>query len=236
MLPAILLAVLLIGLLALVGVNPLETRLTTLWTGAALVDERWRIWRNTLAVARHFPLVGSGYGTLAYVEPVYRIRPYTPGDADWGVLDYAHSDFLHALAEGGIVRLVLTITLVAFTILLGVRAVRQNDGRPAGPLALGALLAVVTLSIHGLFDFLIPAPSVAILAVVTAAQLAALAKPSDTRHEESSAVRRLVSRVLCPIGAAAVSAILVLQGWQACAGLPPAQRGIRGPPRPAAGL
>src|SRR5581483_3897630 len=47
------------GLLTLVGVRPLESRLASLWTGDALRDERWAMWENTLAAARHFPVVGS---------------------------------------------------------------------------------------------------------------------------------------------------------------------------------
>jgi O-antigen ligase/tetratricopeptide (TPR) repeat protein len=211
-LPAVFLGILLVGLLALLGINPLETRLASLWTGDALNDERWRVWLNTLAIVPHFPIVGSGYGTLPFVEPIFRVRQYLPGALDARVFDYAHNDYLHALAEGGIVRLALTIGLVVGVLGLGVRAVRRQAGRPAGPLAVGALLAVATLSVHALFDFVIPVPAVAVLAAVTAAQLAALAGRTT---DPSPARLGGPGRVAAVAGIATVCLVVVLQTRQA---------------------
>jgi S1-C subfamily serine protease len=216
-LPAMFLVGLVIGLLVLLGVNPLETRLATLWTGAAFVDERWRIWLNTLAVATHFPVLGSGYGTLEYIEPFYRVQSLP---REMGIIDQAHSDFLQAFAEGGILRLILTAALVAFTIRLGMRAMRRQTGRPAEALAFGGLFAIATLSVHALFEFVIPNPAIVFLAVVVAAHLAALAEGSSSPAVDDASASMLTARLGIPgrilvtttVGTMAV--VVVLQALQ----------------------
>src|SRR5581483_11459696 len=96
-----------VGLLAFMGVRPLETRLATLGTLGAFADERVVIWRNVLAAVPKFPLFGCGYGTLWFVESAYRVQPYAVNPGDWGGIDHAHNDYVEALAEGGILRLAL---------------------------------------------------------------------------------------------------------------------------------
>ncbi len=207
-----LVAALLFGTLVVLGVKPLEGRLSSLWTGEAFEDVRWGIWRNVLAIVPHFPAAGCGYGTLLYVEPAYRVRLYAALPANsWAVLRHAHNDYLEALAEGGLPRLVLTLALTASVIGLGVRAVRRNGGRRTGALAFGALLGVVTLALHALVDFVTPNPAVAVLAAVVAAHLVSLdpAEPAPARR------LAVPARALAATTLAGVGAIVVLQALQA---------------------
>src|SRR5581483_5647910 len=66
-------ALLAAGLFAWVGFRPLETRLASLFRGPeGLSVTRWPLWVSLLALVPRFWLLGSGYGTLGYVEPLTR--------------------------------------------------------------------------------------------------------------------------------------------------------------------
>ncbi|MFL5341739.1 MAG: O-antigen ligase family protein, partial [Gemmataceae bacterium] len=84
------------------GLTPLEDRLATLADSDQLNNSRGQLWRNVLPLARRFPLVGTGNGTFAFVEPMTRDQPRT------GVMfvhEFAHNEYLEALIEGGVIRL-----------------------------------------------------------------------------------------------------------------------------------
>src|SRR5262249_47723799 len=61
-----------LGLAAWFGTQAGEARLETVWKGDALRDGRLPTWAGLLGAVRDFPLWGTGHGTFAYVEPVYR--------------------------------------------------------------------------------------------------------------------------------------------------------------------
>jgi O-antigen ligase/tetratricopeptide (TPR) repeat protein len=212
--------VLLAGLLAWVGIKPLETRLATLWRGDQLADSRWPIWANVLRLVPYAPVAGIGYGTLAYVEPVVRGERLSkePGVM---VVDHAHNDYLEALVEGGLLRFALTVGLAASVITLGVRAVRKFAGRTPGALAFGALLGAVTLALHSFVEFSLTTPAVAVLAAVAAAHLVSMARSDPTVPPSAAHAGVMYVRLNVPARAAACAAaltlgsVLVLQTWQA---------------------
>jgi O-antigen ligase len=215
-------AVLLVGLLAWVGVRPLEGRLATLWRGEAIGgDVRWEMWRSLLGAVRLAPATGIGYGVLPHVEPALRTRRISlDPEGTTYVIDRAHNDYLDAAVEGGVVRLGLTVALAVLAVRAGVRAVRRHAGRRTGGLAAGALLAVLALALHALIDFQLSTPAIAALAAVVAAHLAALDRDDPTAPPAADP-RALTLRLGVPgrvVAAAALLAIgglLVAQFWQA---------------------
>ena len=156
-----------IGLVAWIGISPLEASLTR-WQGGFLNDARIKIWRNILPLAAKFPVFGSGYGTLQYVEPIHRQIEY-PGYQTTLVIDHAHNDYLEALVEGGVIRFALTCLLVYILINFGRRAMRRHEIRTPGRLAIGALIGVIALAAHSVVDFGTSTPAVACIAAVVAA-------------------------------------------------------------------
>ena len=63
---------------------------------------------SALKVAKDFPVFGTGNGTFRYVEPLHRTS-----EVDVGIdYEYAHNDYLEALVEGGLVRLMVSLLAI----------------------------------------------------------------------------------------------------------------------------
>src|SRR5205085_12586683 len=129
-----------------------------------------------------FGLLGSGYGTLGYVEPLARRGNYIIGNnVTFLYVDHAHNDYLEALIEGGVPRLALTLGLVWFLVRFGHRALDRHGNRTPGLFAFGALVGVLAVAFHSLVDFGLFTPAVALLAAVVAAHLCSLSR--SNAHE-----------------------------------------------------
>lgn len=178
-------ALLVAGLAAWVGIKPLESRLA-MRTGDLTTDGRLQIWRNLAPAAARFAVTGSGYGTLPFVEPVYRQRDYQGYNATVDI-DHAHNEYLEALVEGGVPRLVMTVTVVLLLFNYARKAMRRHEVRSPGRLAFGALVGVAAVAFHNVVDFGLHTPAVAVLAAVLAAQLCCMARsdPSGPPTERS---------------------------------------------------
>jgi O-antigen ligase len=203
-------AVLLVGLLAWTGIRPLETRLAGLWKGDPLAEGRWQLWANLISLVPRFPVLGSGYGTLPYVEPLSRRQSDLLLLPDL-LVDHAHNDYLEALVEGGVVRFGLTLALVGLVFTLGVRALRRHTGRTPGAWAFGGMLGFLALALHSTVDFGVTTPAVACLAAILTAQLVALSR-SDPTVPPSAAHRRVQWLPLGALGRTVVAAVAVLLG------------------------
>jgi O-antigen ligase/tetratricopeptide (TPR) repeat protein len=216
-------AVILIGLLAWTGIRPLESRLATLWRGGAFDQSRWGMWVGISRLVPMFPVFGCGYGTLVKIEPISRHDdPFAVlSQYDLIEIDHAHNDYLEGFVEGGIIRLGLTVALVAFVLTYGVQAVRRWTGRTPGALAFGGLAGIAALAAHSFVEFSITTPAVAVLAAVIAAHLMSLTRTDPSSPPSAAHSGVMYTRLSRPAQAgivllfAAVGAVMVLQAWQA---------------------
>jgi tetratricopeptide (TPR) repeat protein len=199
---------LLVGFVAWLGVKPLESRLNPFVSDAAS-DGRLQIWKNLMPLAWRFPMFGSGYGTLQYVEPLYRERDYAGYNNAAVFVDHAHNDYLEALIEGGIPRLLLTIGIVLFLFRYGRKAMKRHEIRTPGRLAFGALIGIAAVAVHSFVDFGLFTPAVAILATVTAAQLCGMAR-IDPSSPPTANSKNTIAIGLGGLGGAAAMAVFVL--------------------------
>jgi len=213
-------AILLTGLLAWIGIRPLETKLATLWKSDVFADGRWQIWSNLMALTPSFPIFGSGYGTLQYVEPLTRKQAdlmQFPGI----LIDHAHNDYLEGLIEGGIVRLALTAVLVGLILVFGFRAMRRYAGRKPATWAFGGMIAFLAVALHSCVDFSLQTPAVACLAVALCAQLVSLNRsdpntPPSASHPTVVTVRfNALGIGLVSLTALAVGGVIILHAWKA---------------------
>ncbi|HVA49270.1 MAG TPA: O-antigen ligase family protein [Pirellulales bacterium] len=159
-----------LALLIWFGLDRVESRLSTLWTGEALHDGRGYVVTHAWPLFVQFPLWGTGYGTFQYVEPLYLHTAAHVGKA----YIHAHNDYLEDLIEGGVFRLVLRLVAIGLIFRFGYRAFRGHSPQALGALALGALFAFTTIVLHSLVEFGLYLPAIAVLATVVCAHLCAL--------------------------------------------------------------
>jgi O-antigen ligase len=165
-----------LALVAWLGFSKVEARMATVLQHDAW-EERINMWRHVLGVVPGFPSLGTGYGTLGVVEPLERSSAEYAGV----VFSHAHNDYLEALVEGGLARLLLTLLAIFLVYRLGYRALRTYAGGRTADLVLGALFAFTTIVLHSVADFGLHIPAVALLSVVIMAQVAALGQAAAAR-------------------------------------------------------
>jgi O-antigen ligase len=103
-------------------------------------------------------------------------------------VDYAHNDYLQALADGGAVGGALALV---FIVLLGRavwRATRAADPLEAG-LALGSGAGLFALLVHSAFDFNLQIPSNALLFVFLSAMVSRIAATVNERKTSGQMAR-----------------------------------------------
>jgi len=169
---------LLMGILALVVFVPmygvgywtLTGRYALLSNEVTMPGGRMAVWRKTVEIVRDFPLVGTGIGTFQYVFPRYREATTT------AFYDYAHSDYLQVLAEGGLAG----GFLLAAGIFLVVKVwVGRRAARSGGVLRAACGFALLSVGMHEAVDFSLQIPAnllaftflVACLTLLSAAEL-----------------------------------------------------------------
>jgi O-antigen ligase/tetratricopeptide (TPR) repeat protein len=220
--PALLVAAVAAALVGWFGFARIATRLTTLWGGKALEENRLPVWARVLPSVREFPLWGTGYGTFPYVDVLH----HTSASEEDELWDHAHNDYLELLIEGGVLGLGLGLLAVVLVFRLGYRAVRLHAGHQAGALALGGLFGFTTFVVHSFVDFGAHLPAITVLATVLCAHLCALgsaeeglsrrASPAPEGGEEAGHYRvRLggAAPVLAGVAGLALGLLLCVRGW-----------------------
>jgi O-antigen ligase len=172
---SLLIAVASLALLTWFGLERVQARFGVLLQGQAGNEDRVRLLSRAPAMIKDYPIWGTGFGSLDFVEPIYRTDA---ADAGWDY-QHAHNEYLEALLEGGLVRLVLTLLIIGLVFRRAFRAFRLLEGSPGAGLVLGVLFGFTTLVLHSVVDFGIHIPAIALLATVLCAHLVALSEPKE---------------------------------------------------------
>lgn len=157
---------------------------TTLWLsrfaelagGSISGDTRVRIWHDTVRLAGAYPLTGCG--ARAFQSSFYAWQT-VPGTE---TINFAHCDYLQALAELGIPGFVLVIMVVVFTVACCIKAAGAAASCVERFLAAGCLGSLAAILVHSLVDFnmYVPVNAMAAASVLGIAQ--ALAASAGTRE------------------------------------------------------
>jgi putative inorganic carbon (hco3(-)) transporter len=145
---------------AYVNVEPLLSRVDeTLAVGAA---GRPRIWQETLRLARDFWLTGAGLGSYQTAMLVYQ-------QTDRAVfINQAHNQYLHFLAEGGVLLTVPAVmAVVAFIRLFRMRL--AQDISPSMWLRIGGGAALLAVAVQGIWETGLRMPANGLLLAIAAA-------------------------------------------------------------------
>ncbi len=173
------------------GFDLFTSRLTTLSEIETYKEDgRWYLWRVAAMVFLEFPLWGAGGETFRYWQTIIQF-----GGA-WNSANMmalrADNEYLDILCEHGVFAGVL---LTAFVVVLLASLVRRS--RESG-LAAGALIAMLSVSIHSIIDFGLRNPATATFATVIAALSYATrhgrydVRPELTRDSQASSRMALV--------------------------------------------
>lgn len=130
------------------GPDRLLERFARAGASPTVVDSfRAAAWRDTLRMAKDFPVTGAGLGSFERLYPRYRTF------AGEEALAHAHQDWLELLAGGGAIALGLLLWFVLAALAAALRLSRERRDAPALGLAFGAVAGAVAFLVHGLSDF-----------------------------------------------------------------------------------
>jgi len=123
---------------------------------------RSTIWRDTVRMIQDYPVSGIGFGAYKTVYPAYA------ESAEFLNLEYAHNDYLQAVAEGGLIAALILISFLVLTITTIHRGIRSANPLLSG-LALAAGCGIVAVGVQSLSDTDLQIPSNALLFIVLSA-------------------------------------------------------------------
>lgn len=147
-------------------------------------EGRFAIWRASFDAFRHFPITGTGFGTFQTVEPLFR-----PIGAEQTIVHtHAHSEYVEALVEGGLIRFLLTMALIWLVLRAGWQSLNTRRRGSRQALVLGAWAACLTLAVQSIGEFGIHVPAVAALLAVTAGYLVGVGGNQNDSEEESTPI------------------------------------------------
>jgi len=152
-------SVLILGLAILWGASiGLDAVISRFFVIGDDLGTRQMIWRDTQAIVRDFPLVGTGLGTFTQVFPMHRsfhIR---------GLVTHAENDFLQLVSEVGIIGFGLVSVLFLILIVRAVSNIRSLSlTEPERYLGIGGLVGILALMCHSVVERNIQVPANAFL-------------------------------------------------------------------------
>ena len=114
--------------------------------------ERINRWQAALRLFEERPIVGWGPGTYQFVySPFQSSQEKTIISTNLGDKGNAHSEYLGALADMGILGMLLVILLITFVIITGLSVYKRGDTNVKF-LSLIALLGLITYFAHGFLN------------------------------------------------------------------------------------
>jgi len=149
---------------ALIGGETSFSRLRETAASGDFTSKRTEIWKVTADVIADGMPLGSGIGAYG--------AAYTKFDRQNGIerVEQAHNDYLQVLADAGLVGLGAGILFLYLLFRLGRRALEIGNGLRRG-VAVGALVGIVGVLVHSVFDFVLHITAVSVLFVMLMALL-----------------------------------------------------------------
>lgn len=126
--------------------------------------ERINRWKCALRMFYDKPYLGFGPGTYQYNYGSYQIRSeMTRISTVHGNRGHAHSEYLTYLSETGFPGFIIFITLIFYTIFIGLRVIYKSGVIFSRLMATGLLLALFSYFIHAFFNAFLDSDKMAVL-------------------------------------------------------------------------
>ncbi len=198
----------LIGLVAtLLVVFLLGQRAGFLHFGTTSLESRMDYWRGAVAIAKDHPWVGTGPGTFGSIYPKYKTALSEEAQA-------VHNNFLQMWSDSGVLAFVAYALLWIVAVRDAFRLARQRTGDAAAMAVCGALAG---WAVHGLMDFDLYSPGVALPAFILLGIVQGLKELPRTDSVTSS--RRRENWLIGAICALVLVAVLWTEGRALAAGV-----------------
>lgn len=137
-------------------------------------NARLLLWQSSIQMIMAHPVFGSGWGTFIHYYPAYRV-PLENSSA--GI--FAHNDYLQLAVEGGVLALLLQISILS-GLLIQLRLSMKRLADVAAFESVTLLLGVLALFIHAVLNFIFYLAIMNILAGVYLARAAQLTDKANT--------------------------------------------------------
>ena len=127
---------------------------------------RLKIYRDSLLMSTHKPILGYGLGTFSDVYPAYRSFYSNL------FVNHAHNDYIETLVDTGVVGLGLFLWLLVGVFRSGFGKIMDRDDQEGSLLTLAALTGITGIAVHSCLDFNLHIPANAALFFVLCAIVA----------------------------------------------------------------
>lgn len=115
--------------------------------------ERINRWSCAYRMFKDKPLLGFGPGTYQFEYGSYqRSFEKTRISTDFGILGTAHSEYLLALSESGLLGMLSFLIIIILTIRTGVRVYYNSPDKRVKILSVAILIGLITYYVHGLLN------------------------------------------------------------------------------------
>ncbi len=137
--------------------------------------ERINRWQSAFRLFHERPFFGWGPGTYQFVYAPYQMsKEKTIISTNAGDGGNAHSEYIGALAEQGIIGSLLVLTLVITTVYCGLTTYKRCKNKKAKIMVLGATLAFISYFVHGILNNFLDTDKLAVPVWSCAALIAAI--------------------------------------------------------------
>jgi tetratricopeptide (TPR) repeat protein len=199
--------ILLAGIVGIgIGVKPIRERIIRETLHPRISSQiRVVVWGDTLRMVKARPLLGWGLGTFRWIYPRFR-SPWLRAE-----INYAHNDYLHLLAETGVIGLGLFLWLAGAILAVALKTTNRLKEGHSRALVMGASVSIVVILIHSFLDFNLHIPANALLFTAVVSLTVAAGHPE--RRIIHIRGRALILIILIP--AATLIGRLIYKGLQA---------------------
>ncbi len=153
-----------LGLIVWIGSDPVMSRFETLGQEYNLSGQnRISIWRDTLGLIRHHPLLGTGLGSYSVVYPSVQTVFLTL------LVEHAHCDYLEVASELGLPGAVLLFGSIFWVMAQAVRQYQIVQDRLDKAVILGCIGSIAAILVHSVADFNLYIPANALVFTIVLA-------------------------------------------------------------------
>jgi O-antigen ligase len=167
-----------LGLIVWIGSEPVMSRFETLGQEYNLSGQnRISIWRDTLGLIRHHPLLGTGLGSFPVVYPSVQTAFLTL------LVEHAHCDYLEVVSDLGLPGGILVFGSIFWVLAKTVRHYGNAEEHFDKAVSLGCVGSIAAILVHSLADFNLYIPANTLVLTIILAMARSSAPPRTASVE-----------------------------------------------------